>query len=335
MVRCGDDPARRAAGQMHVARKETGARRATMEFRTILLPVLSSIGCASRREGFMPAVVVLAACLAVLAAPAYGARAAEELEPAGAIYDAAGALISSAPGMAEEPLPPRESPAFGPSVRVDDDINPEHRGPAVAWGPDGVIHCAYFERATHYNPELIMYTRSEDGGVTWQAPAVQVNDTAPNAVVFPAIVVDDESTIYLVWCEMKFSPYNYEVRFSRSTDAGQTWSPSAVIHPINSGEDYYRPSMVLAGERIVVSFWRETAYPNALPTVVYSDDGGMSWSDPITASTTPAREDGSAPCMAYNEIDDEIGMVTPVGGTSIWFYKSTDGGESWSGGVQV
>jgi len=241
----------------------------------------------------------------------------------------------------DQPGPPAAAPdpEFGdflPNVRVDDDINPEHREPAVARAPDGTLHCIYVERATHYNPELVMFTRSDDGGASWLAPAVRVNDTAPNATFMPAMGLMEDGTILAAWGEMKFGPnYNDEIRFSRSSDGGLTWTPSVVVHPEQPSTDYLRPSLLVVGSRILISYWAEVAYPNARPTVVWSDDGGAHWSAPVTVTTTTGPYDGAAPCLAYNDVRGTVGLVMPTSTQAIYFFQSFDRGATWGGGVPV
>ncbi len=234
-------------------------------------------------------------------------------------------------GGSGEPLPVE----FTPSVRVDDDLSPEHREPVVAWGPAGEIYAAYCERATHYNPELVMFTRSTDAGDTWLTPAVRMNDTQPNAAMFPAIEVLPDGTILLAWCEMKFSPFNNEIRFARSNDGGLTWSPSVVVHPINPSMDYYRPCILAVQGRILIAFWQEVTYPNGIPVLVYSDDGGESWVGPSPMTSMLGPYDGSAPCLAYNDRTAVLGLAMPANGERVVFSHSDDLGLTWTVPVQV
>lgn len=267
-------------------------------------------------------------------APAVSALASDESPDF--VFGPAGTLLEA--GHPAAPFASLDARAgdFLPNVRVDDDVNPEHREPAVVWGPGGELCCVYAERATHYNPELVMFTRSLDGGATWLWPAVRINDTAPNATFMPAVGTMDDGTILVAWGEMKFGPnYNNEIRFSRSADGGLTWTPSVVVHPSQPTTDFLRPSLLVAGGRILVAYWAEVAYPNARPTVVWSDDGGEHWSAPVTVSTMTGPYDGSAPCIAWNEARGTVGLVMPTSGETVYFFTSADLGPTWSAGVQV
>jgi hypothetical protein len=281
-------------------------------------------------------VSVALGCLALAAAAAPAAGGAGGISETGFRPD--GTLAHRlqpwpAGGRADGREPQRVE--FTPNVRVDDDLNPEHKHPALAAGPGGVIYAAYSERFTHYNPEWMMFTRSTDHGGTWLAPAVRVNDTQPNAVMFPALDVMDDGTILLAWGELKFSPFNNEIRFSRSVDGGLSWSPSVVIHPIDPSSDYYRPSVLVVQGRILVAFWQEVSYPNGIPLLVYSDDGGHTWSDPAPITVLLGPYDGSAPCLAYNETESAVGVAFPANGERIMFSRSSDLGATWSAPVQV
>jgi len=181
----------------------------------------------------------------------------------------------------------------------------------------------------------VMFTRSTDAGDTWLAPAVRVNDTQPNAAMFPAIDVLDDGTILLAWCEMKFSPYNNEIRFSRSNDGGLTWSPSVVVHPINPSIDYYRPAILAVQGRILIAFWQELTYPSGIPVLVYSDNGGASWVGPSPITTIWCPYDGSAPCLAYHETLPALGVAIPANGERVMFCRSDDLGATWTVPVQV
>ncbi len=237
--------------------------------------------------------------------------------------------------LASSPEADRLTPEFISSIRVDDDIQDEHREPAVVWGPEGELCAVYCERADHYNPERIMFTRSPDGGASWLAPAVLINNTSPNAAMMPAIDRLDDGSLIVAWAEMKFSPYNYEIRFSRSTDGGLTWSPSVVVHPIDDTEDYHRPDILAASSRILVSYWKAESYPNGLPMVVFSDDEGANWSEPVTMTTTLGRYDGAPPQLAHNPVDGEVGLVVMDTGVEVLFHRSTDLGATWSAPVAV
>ncbi len=224
---------------------------------------------------------------------------------------------------------------FEPGIRVDDDLNVEHREPAVLRLPGGRIWALYCERATHWNPELVMVTHSDDNGQTWQWPASRINDTSANAVMFPAIGVTSSGVLVAVWTEMKFSPFNDEIRSSRSTDGGQTWSPTAVIHPINPTVDCCRPALAICGESVLVGYWESVAYPNGCVKAVRSDDAGATWGAPVQVSTELGYYDGAAPVPAWNPATNQAGIVWASSAMHLLFAASPDGGLTWNAPIVV
>jgi hypothetical protein len=230
-------------------------------------------------------------------------------------------------------LPQANAQGFDPSLRVDDDLSPAHQEPAVTWGPDGAILAVYCEKAVHWNPEFIKFTRSTDDGQNWLWPAIRVNDTVANAVIFPSFAVLQDGSLAVAWEELEFVTYNDQIRFSRSTDGGATWSPSVVVHPLDISKYYTRPSPVSAGSRILVSYWEQASGGRIM--VVASDDFGTTWGAPVRVSEILAPMDGSTPVLAWNEARGEVGTVFATYDMRILFCASGDSGAHWSSPVQV
>lgn len=85
------------------------------------------------------------------------------------------------------------------------------------------------------DPLSVMFSRSTNGGATWSAP-VKVNDEPLNADKwqwFGTMGVAPNGRIDAVWADTLNTPsLNYStLRYSFSTDAGETWSPSVGIAP--------------------------------------------------------------------------------------------------------
>ena len=228
----------------------------------------------------------------------------------------------------------RDPVVFIPNIRVDDDLHPEYREPATAWGPNGEIYAVYVARSTHYNPEYVLFSRSDDGGLTWDAP-ILVNDTSPNATMMPAIMVDETGAIDVVWGEMRFAPYNNEILFSRSVDGGATWSASRRVHPEQPNDDYYRPDVARVGDRILVTYYREVSYPDGQPYLVFSEDEGANWSEPVRITTTYCAYGGASPRLAVHPASGIVGVAVETRADQVFFLRSDDGGESWSAPVVV
>src|SRR5262249_14311808 len=75
----------------------------------------------------------------------------------------------------------------------------------------------------------VMYSRSDNGGVTWTTP-VLLSDTPPGLdETFPEVAVDDAGRVHVVWYDHREDPVNgilTSMRTRMSGDGGGTWSPS-------------------------------------------------------------------------------------------------------------
>lgn len=218
---------------------------------------------------------------------------------------------------------------FLPNIQVDDGVSPEHRMPVVVFDGGGSLLLTYAERAAHYNPEYIMFTRSDDGGMTWDMPATIVNDVSHNADIMPSIARLADGTIGVVWCAMHFAPFNYEIFFAASTDGGATFGPNVVVHPPDASTDFLRPWITAAGNTFYVGYVREIEAYTGYIEVVSSTDGGATWSTPVTVDVThPIGNDGEPPKIVHNPVLDDLAVVWESY-EGIWISLSHDSGVTW------
>ena len=78
----------------------------------------------------------------------------------------------------------------------------------------------------------IFFARSTDGGVTWPAPPLLVNDDATgNDQFHPVIAVKPDGTIDVAWYDKRNSPNDdaWDVYFARSTDGGASFGANRRI----------------------------------------------------------------------------------------------------------
>lgn len=70
----------------------------------------------------------------------------------------------------------------------------------------------------------INFTRSTNKGQTWTDP-IKVTDTFDAMETRPHLGLGHDGTIHLVWSENKASDAGIGIRYSRSSDTGQSWDP--------------------------------------------------------------------------------------------------------------
>lgn len=208
--------------------------------------------------------------------------------------------------------------------------------------------------------DRIVCQKTSDLGATWNdGTYTGLNGTKVQDKEWP-IVNQSNNHIYITWTE--FDHYNSsdpadssKIMFSKSLDAGATWTPAKRINQFNGDcvdsdntVEGAMPAIGPNGEIYVA--W---AGPNGL-VFDRSLDEGESWLDEdIAISTMPGGWD-----MAIPEIYRSNGLpVTkcdlsggPYNGTiyvnwtdqrngtddtDVWLAKSTDGGDSWSEPIRV
>lgn len=170
----------------------------------------------------------------------------------------------------------------------------------------------------------IVFRRSADGGATWEtdrflSPSRRTQND-------PMIEVATDGAIYVAWLEQ----YRPGVKFSRSTDRGQTWS-----EPVTFTELFRKPRWndrpVLAisddGRHVYIAFNSSDSY------VVASHDFGATWSPPVKTNNDGRYWFHSAGAVAPNgavyfgTVDFSQDYTGPA---NIGVLRSADGGASWS-----
>lgn len=99
--------------------------------------------------------------------------------------------------------------------------------PKLAVDPRGALHLVYAESSGgSFNPSRIRYTRSADGGRTFEPPR---EISAPGAG-FPALSVDAKGNLYVLW-ELFSDPREYPrgLALAVSRDAGRSFTPPTVV----------------------------------------------------------------------------------------------------------
>ncbi|MBD3235311.1 MAG: hypothetical protein GF330_01240 [Candidatus Eisenbacteria bacterium] len=193
--------------------------------------------------------------------------------------------------------------------------------------------------------------RSTDSGESWDE-TVRVSDQS--GVQFPIPVVGRDGQVYVAWTSYSYS----DIRIDRSDDGGETFgSDRAVV-------DVYTPSTVLDGGvdayssphmdaditdgpysgRLYLSFMdRRAGLPDRDIWVTWSDDQGVSWSEPVRINDDAPgnHRDQFHPWLAV----DNQGVVSVVfldrrhDPQNLTYHcvltQSFDGGATWTPNVQV
>ena len=194
----------------------------------------------------------------------------------------------------------------GPHPVTPPDLNFD-QGSVPAVGPNGEVYVVFENgNGTGFNGQA-MVAQSVDGGNSFARP-VKVDDiieicdhlntdgrcalknSAWRVNSFPSVAVDGASgSVYVVWGDYRGG--NADVRFSRSTDGGRTWSHSTVVNSDLSTADQFYPWIAVAEDGSVqVEFQQRDDTPGnrLLNTfLATSRSGGIGFGKQLLVSSGP------------------------------------------------
>ena len=229
-------------------------------------------------------------------------------------------------------------------TRVDDPQGPGRAVGAVPFvGPNGEVYVAWND----YAANTIAFSRSLDGGVTWDRPRVISSKRVPfdiaipaefsrGALVYPACDTDRSSgahrgRLYCTWMDLTAAG-NTDIFASFSDDGGSTWSAPRPPTDALTGIDRFNHWMSVdpvTGD-VNVSFYdtrNDTTGFRYMTDIYFSQsaDGGESWLPNARVTDVSSNEHDCAgvyPCAGINygnQQGDYAGIVS-FGGVShpIW-----------------
>ena len=113
-------------------------------------------------------------------------------------------------------------------------------------------------RAVFEHNQFIYFTYSDDNGINF-APAKRVNKVAEiiytNGENRPKIKLGKNNQIYLSWTRKTAGRFNGDIRFSRSLDAGKTFSPAITVNDDKLLTGHRFDSMEVANDGSIFISW--------------------------------------------------------------------------------
>lgn len=202
----------------------------------------------------------------------------------------------------------------------------------------------------------VWFSRTMDGGATWDTPRV-IMDGGPNSAgTANQIVVLPDGTVVNVFVQtaIRTNQYTSSVAIMRSTDHGSTWS-NAVIVAADSTIGIVDPKTQLtirAANGIpsaavdpksgaIYLVWQDARFSGKLRDGIAlsrSLDGGLTWSAPVQVNQVPevqaftpsvaVNANGAVAVTYYDFRQDTNDSATLL--ANYWKVVSTDSGNSWN-----
>ena len=234
-------------------------------------------------------------------------------------------------------------------------VNPNGKlGWSLAGGgtvtPDGKVYFSwsgYTQNGGAKGPVNLYVSQSADGGQTWTSKTLDVSGAPPDCSAElcgwaylgaqATLTADAAGTLYALWNANAVDKGPNRIYFSKSTDAGATWSSKTDVSLAPQGSAHAFPAIAATRTGDVRIGWMD-ARAGSLWTTYYrsSIDGGTSWSGESDLSTFVSgfsyiQPGGfNFPFGDYFEMDlDEQGTAHVVWGEannydtpgSIWYSK--------------
>lgn len=226
---------------------------------------------------------------------------------------------------------------FGKDVRVDDiGVYNLHDYPCITVDEVGNVYVAWQDRRSrNYD---IYFTKSADGGYSF-GPNVRVNDVWPGNQTTPAIAVDANGDIYLVWCDTRNGRRNPDLYFAKSTDGGVSFGPNVRVDDTGSfHSSQLFPSIAVDSIGNIYVVWYDNRNGNCDIYFAASTNGGASFSSNVRVDDTGENISAQANPVIAVDASGDIYVVWHDKRNKdfdIYFAKSTDGGYSFGANAMV
>lgn len=172
----------------------------------------------------------------------------------------------------------------------------------------------------------VWFQMSHDGGATWMANEIQVDDpTTSGDAEWELAIGHEGSHVFVVWGEERASTSNEDLFINMSHDGGATWHTfdSQVGTAVAGAQDVDNPSVTGTGIGNIIVAWEDNRTGTDEAFVAMSSDGGMTF----TAETQLSMGGGSYPMLTAS------GEVVVCGYGDTGYPETTGLGLSLDGGM--
>ena len=183
--------------------------------------------------------------------------------------------------------------SFGEDVMVDDPLTlTSHQvNPALAVDEHGIVHAVWEDYRDNPSLANIYYAKSVDGGRTF-GNDVMVDDamTGTSEQKLPAIAVDDEGIIHVVWEDYRDNGRLGNIYYANSANGGASFGKDIMVDDtITVTSHQAKPAIEVDDLGIVHVIWEDYRDDPYLGSIYYclSTDGGKSFLADVMVDDPP------------------------------------------------
>lgn len=220
--------------------------------------------------------------------------------------------------------------------------DPSHRGldPQIAASGDHLVAMWTTGAQSRFGRGPLATSISTDGGRTWKPGRNPADDGLSTDHAFADVAADDAGNFHAVWLDGRAGENTGKgLRYARSTDGGQTWSPNVTLDAACC-ECCWNSLLTLPGGRVAVLYRDKDPRDMGL---TISSDAGKSWSTPATvgafgwAFTGCPHVGGSLAASDPTGKDLHAVVWTAKGGDDVGAFRlsSHDGGRTWTSPIRL
>ena len=136
--------------------------------------------------------------------------------------------------------------------------------PQLTTGPGGEIYVGY---VAYSDDELmdsgdVFMVSSLDGGQNWALPVTVNDDDTGRFQFYPAIAVDPEGGLHMMWADTRDDPTElaYHIYYSSSQDQGKTWEFNSRVSDFASNPNYAFPGGRFIGDYFAIAATSDDVY---------------------------------------------------------------------------
>lgn len=206
-------------------------------------------------------------------------------------------------------------------------------GPNIAVGPGDILHVAWNDRRDG-NAQRIYYTRSLNGGGTWESPK-DLSGSSSADTHTPSITVDKNNRVHIAWHsgETEANQQAAQIYYTRSVDGGVTFE---ALQRLNTDTSHHAawPRFSVDGTNggIVAITWRDNRrYPDWDIYLAVSTDGGRTFTERVGMASSSMEWDPDVAVDNIGVIHLSFMTYRPEGSITIDYQRSEDRGLTWNG----